>query len=81
MAKKKKFRDLSKMAEYMLGHEIMQRPVVMLAGAAYNTAYLKECIERIAAVQVRLLVGEAVSPLERLGLELLMQIFDVEFGG
>ena len=74
----KKFDSISKMAEYMTKHPIMQRSVVMISGHAYNTSYLRRCVDQLALIEMKARIGEVPSPLERLGLELLMQVFDVE---
>lgn len=75
----KKFKSLSKMAEYMTNHPLMQREVVMSNGQAFNTSYLKGSIKQIDAIEVKAMVGEVPTPLERLGLEMLMQIFEIEW--
>lgn len=75
----KKFDSISKMAEYMTNHPIMQRSVVMVNGRAFNTSYLEGSIRQLDAIVVKAMVGEVPTPLERLGLEMLMQIFEIEW--
>ncbi|WJJ54965.1 hypothetical protein [Xanthomonas phage RTH11] len=76
---RKKFKDLEKMVDHILADPRMQNEAVMINGAPINTDYLKECLTAFRRIEMRLILGESVSPLERLAVELIMQTFGVEF--
>ncbi len=76
---RKKFKDLEKMVEHILTDPRMQNEAVMINGVPISTEYLKECLTAFRRIEMRLILGEPVSPLERLAVEMIMQTFGVEF--
>lgn len=76
---KKKFKDLEKMVDHILQDPRMQKEAVMMNGAAVSTDYLRECLKLFGGIEVRLILGERVSSLERLAVEMIMTTFDVDY--